>query len=104
MKMEVTSYLLDIIDSKCAICRAPAKGIDAKLLITEELILVPKEFSLFSFTSVLDLSSAEIFVLIKEIISDLAIKEASKDFKVLSFIKFLFFELVKSAYDVARAI
>ena len=50
------------------------------------------------------LSFADISVLIKDIISDLATKEASKDFRVLSFIKFLFFELLRSAYDVASAI
>ena len=41
-------------------------------------------------------SFPDISVLIKDIISDLAIKDVSKDFSVLIFKKFLFFELFRS--------
>ena len=93
---EAEEVVVEEQEEECPKC--PAKGAPAWMATFADMATLLMAFF------VLILSFADISVLIKDIISDLAIKEASKDFRVLSFIKFLFFELLRSAYDVASAI
>ena len=82
----VTSYCPPTNDSKCATWNAPTKGIAEKVL-TEDVFSCATTLSdlsaLWSTEGILSISSADNSVLIKEIISDLAVIFASNVFIAL---------------------